>query len=105
MTFMVICIIIMFNILFGIVIDTFAQLRDKKSFTDLDMKNICYICAIDRSTVRSNRVFLIVFLSLTNTVTASINTSPKITTCGSTSSTLYISRVRTTLTTQELSPT
>ena len=62
MTYMVICIIIMFNILFGIVIDTFAQLRDRKSFTDLDMKNICYICAIDRSTVRSNRVFLILFL-------------------------------------------
>jgi hypothetical protein len=51
MTFMVICIIIMFNILFGIVIDTFAALRDEKSFKDMDMNNICFICAIDRSTV------------------------------------------------------
>jgi len=51
MTFMFIVIIIMFNILFGIVIDTFAELRDKKSLKDLDMRNICYMCAIDRSTV------------------------------------------------------
>jgi len=55
MTYMVIIIIIMFNILFGIVIDTFAALRDEKSFKDLDMSNICFICAIDRSTVSPQR--------------------------------------------------
>lgn len=48
---MFVIVVIMFNILFGIVIDTFAELRDKKSFVDLDMRNICYMCAIDRSTV------------------------------------------------------
>jgi len=52
MSFMMIIVVIMFNILFGIVIDTFAALRDEKSFKDLDMTNICFICAIDRSTVR-----------------------------------------------------
>ena len=55
MTYMVIIIIIMFYILFGIVIDTFAALRDEKSFKDLDMSNICFICAIDRSTVSPQR--------------------------------------------------
>lgn len=30
MSFMFICVVIMFNILFGIVIDTFAELRDNK---------------------------------------------------------------------------
>lgn len=84
MSFMFICVVIMFNILFGIVIDTFAELRDNKQFKDLDMKNICFICAIDRSTVR----FLINYkFSSTNTATASRNTSRRITTSGSMSST------------------
>ena len=42
----------MINILFGIIIDTFAQLRDLKQSIDLDMRNICFICNIDRNTVR-----------------------------------------------------
>jgi hypothetical protein len=67
MTFMFVCIVIMFNILFGIVIDTFAELRDRKSFTDLDMRNICYMCAIDRSTVSP----YLSACSLTSTPTAS----------------------------------
>jgi len=36
--------IIMLNILFGIIIDTFAQLRDKKSRIESDMVNVCFIC-------------------------------------------------------------
>lgn len=40
----------MINILFGIIIDTFAQLRDTKQTIDWDMRNICYICSIDRNT-------------------------------------------------------
>lgn len=39
------------NIVFGIIIDTFAELRDKKSFIDNDRKNKCFICNIDRYTV------------------------------------------------------
>lgn len=41
----------MINILFGIIIDTFAQLRDNKKEIDEDMKNICFICNLDRYTV------------------------------------------------------
>ena len=36
------------NILFGIIIDTFADLRDKRNFINEDKKNKCFICSIDR---------------------------------------------------------
>ena len=48
LTFFLVVITILLNIIFGIIIDTFAQLRDKKSQTEEDMKNICFICNIDR---------------------------------------------------------
>jgi inositol 1,4,5-triphosphate receptor type 3 len=50
-TFHILVIIIMVNILFGIIIDTFAQLRDEKQTKDDDKRNICFICNIDRNTV------------------------------------------------------
>lgn len=50
MFFIIVCVILM-NIVFGIIIDTFAELRDKKSFIDNDRKNKCFICNIDRYTV------------------------------------------------------
>eukprot|EP00828_Plagiopyla_frontata_P047805 TRINITY_DN8946_c0_g1_i2.p1 TRINITY_DN8946_c0_g1~~TRINITY_DN8946_c0_g1_i2.p1 ORF type:complete len:322 (+),score=24.70 TRINITY_DN8946_c0_g1_i2:130-1095(+) len=40
--------VVFLNIIFGIIVDTFAQLRDKKIATDSDMKNRCYICNIER---------------------------------------------------------
>lgn len=38
------------NIIFGVIIDTFADLRDQKQSRDIDMKNICFICGLDRDT-------------------------------------------------------
>ena len=52
--------VVFLNIIFGIIVDTFAcknylnliyfflELRDKKIHTDSDMKNRCYICDIER---------------------------------------------------------
>ena len=48
LTFFLIVITILLNIIFGIIIDTFAQLRDAKTDTDDDIKNTCFICNIDR---------------------------------------------------------
>jgi hypothetical protein len=42
--------IIIYNILFGIIIDTFAQLREQKNFMDTDKKNQCFICNLERFT-------------------------------------------------------
>lgn len=52
--FFIIVKIIIMNILFGIIIDTFAQLRDQKKFRDEDMANICFICSFDRFTFDKN---------------------------------------------------
>ena len=51
--------VVFLNIIFGIIVDTFAciiylyiflllELRDKKKTTDTDKKNRCYICNIER---------------------------------------------------------
>lgn len=49
LTFFLIIIIILLNIVFGIIIDTFAELRDQKTNRDSDHKNKCFICNIDRT--------------------------------------------------------
>ena len=48
LSFMLIIIVLFFNIIFGIIIDTFAGLRDEKAQMEEDMRNICFICGIDR---------------------------------------------------------
>lgn len=37
------------NIIFGVIIDTFAELRDKKAEMEEDMQNVCFICNIERT--------------------------------------------------------
>ena len=39
---------ILLNVIFGIIIDTFAELREKSSMQYEDMKNVCYICGLKR---------------------------------------------------------
>jgi hypothetical protein len=54
LSFFLIVIIILLNIIFGIIIDTFAQLRDQKNFIEEDMRTKCFICNIDRYTFDRN---------------------------------------------------
>jgi len=54
LSFFLIINITFLNIIFGIIIDTFAELRDQKSMMDEDMKTICYICNLDRYTFDKN---------------------------------------------------
>lgn len=42
--------VILLNILFGIIIDTFAQLREEKRSKEDDKNNKCFICFFDRFT-------------------------------------------------------
>jgi len=49
--FFIVIIIVLLNILFGIIIDTFGELRDKKRTLDEDMTNICFICGQSRSLI------------------------------------------------------
>ena len=43
--------VIFMNIVFGIIIDTFAELRDQKNELDDDMNNVCFICNLHRNEV------------------------------------------------------
>jgi hypothetical protein len=54
LTFFIVVTIILLNIIFGIIIDTFAQLRDQKNFIEEDMHTKCFICNIDRYTFDRN---------------------------------------------------
>lgn len=47
-SFQIIINIICLNIIFGIIVNTFAQLRDEKATNDDDMLNKCFICNFDR---------------------------------------------------------
>jgi hypothetical protein len=97
LSFFMIIILLFFNIIFGIIIDTFASLREEAGARDEDMKNICYICGIDRQTVSAEIVliFFFQFSSIKTLRRASGHISRRSTTCGSTCSILYISTRRT----------
>jgi len=47
--YFLIIIIMLLNIIFGIIIDTFADLRDQKTLKDYDEKNQCFICNLERT--------------------------------------------------------
>lgn len=49
--FYIIIIIILLNIIFGIIIDTFAELRDQRSCLLEDISNCCFICGQERSDI------------------------------------------------------
>jgi Ion transport protein len=44
LSFFVFLNIISLNIIFGIIIDTFAELRDDETARDKDRENICFVC-------------------------------------------------------------
>lgn len=48
LSFFLLIITILLNIIFGIIIDTFAQLRDDKCQTDNDMRDYCFICNLEK---------------------------------------------------------
>jgi len=51
LSFFIIIIIIFLNIVFGIIIDTFGELRDARSKIEEDQQNFCFICGNEISTL------------------------------------------------------
>jgi inositol 1,4,5-triphosphate receptor type 3 len=43
--------LIFLNMLSGLIIDAFAELRDQKTITEEKKRNICYVCSISRNRV------------------------------------------------------
>eukprot|EP00347_Sterkiella_histriomuscorum_P002968 403366109 len=48
LSFFVLIIIIMLNLIFGIIIDAFADMRDQRNMIEKDVKEKCFICGITR---------------------------------------------------------
>ena len=46
--FWILIIVIMLNLIFGIIIDTFKSIRDKETANTLDQKSKCFICTFDK---------------------------------------------------------
>ena len=67
LSYMLIIILLFFNIIFGIIIDTFAGLRDEAAVMEDDMKNVCFICGTDRQTVGLIYSLTLNMFSLTKT--------------------------------------
>lgn len=49
LSFFIIMIILLLNLIFGMIIDAFGELRDQKRFNEEDRKNVCFVCGIERS--------------------------------------------------------
>ncbi|GAB1604735.1 inositol 1,4,5-trisphosphate receptor type 1-like isoform X6 [Argonauta hians] len=54
--FFFIVIIIVLNLIFGVIIDTFADLRSEKQQKEEILKNTCFICGLDRSSFDNKAV-------------------------------------------------
>ncbi|CAJ0565469.1 unnamed protein product, partial [Mesorhabditis spiculigera] len=48
MSFFVVCIVIVLNLIFGVIIDTFGDLRTEKNEKEDILKNSCFICGLER---------------------------------------------------------
>jgi len=49
LSFFILIIILMLNLIFGMIIDAFGELRDEKNENDDDKQNSCFICGLERS--------------------------------------------------------
>jgi len=56
MSYFFVVIIILLNVIFGIIIDTFGDLRTQKNARTANMMNVCFICNLDRNTFERNSI-------------------------------------------------
>jgi len=49
LSFFIFMITLLLNLIFGMIIDAFKELRDEKTKNDEDMANTCFICGLSRS--------------------------------------------------------
>jgi hypothetical protein len=49
LSFFLIVIVFLLNVIFGIIFDTFGQLREERNDISTDLKNTCFICSITAS--------------------------------------------------------
>ena len=52
--YFILLIIVLLNIIFGIIINTFRELRIKSQKKIFDLYNICFICGVEKDTIEKN---------------------------------------------------
>jgi len=50
LSFFVIIIIIILNVVFGIILDTFGELRDERAAIEEDIRSTCFVCSLPNET-------------------------------------------------------
>lgn len=48
MSFFIVLIVIVLNLVFGVIIDTFGDLRTERNEKDDILRNTCFICGLER---------------------------------------------------------
>ena len=94
MMFFFIVIIITLNLIFGVIIDNFADLRTEKQRNDEVLRNTCFICGtiysgIDDRDARARAVQVSIVNPSTTSTSHSKITFAKCTTCGTTSTSWF----------------
>jgi hypothetical protein len=56
MIFQILIVLVLGNIFLGVIVDTFAERRDKKAEFDNDCNNVCYICQLTRDKASSKLI-------------------------------------------------
>ncbi len=54
--FFVIVVVIMLNMVFGIIIDTFRELRKETTETEYDISNVCFICGVEKDQLEKENI-------------------------------------------------
>ena len=55
-SFYTVVVIVLKKVLFGIILDTFRELRKKQFKTDTDIANICFICEVEKDECEKNNI-------------------------------------------------
>jgi hypothetical protein len=55
LSYYLVVVIVLLNVIFGIIIDTFSELRNQKQERARDTLGRCFICGIDKHTFDSER--------------------------------------------------
>jgi inositol 1,4,5-triphosphate receptor type 3 len=56
MIFQIIIVLVLGNIFLGVIVDTFAELRDLKAEFENDLKDVCFICQLTRDKASSKLI-------------------------------------------------
>lgn len=67
--FFIVIILLFLNMINGIIINTFSQLREEQEIKNDDIQNNCFICNLDRTTLQKKKIYFDVHISKHHSIT------------------------------------